>query len=640
MAINPALLIAAPMLQDYFVDNATGAAMSAGIITCYQDNSRTTLKNWYYQSGTPGNYTYITLPNPLTLSAVGTIDDVNGNDTIPFFYPYDEDDQTVLQPYYITVVDSNGQAQFVRQNFPFISHSSSGNQVPIFNNILSNNVFYHNIGSMNVTNVTNMIIAPSQHDGFLANNGTDFRFVKNTTGATDNITFTAFGLGNDPFLPEVTPEYYLNFDCSASQAGETLKAIQVPISLHIKTLESISASFTIWAQNVGGNVNNTLNISIQQFLGTGAISPSITTSIGTITLNDAWTKYIINFIFPSAQGLTVSNAGDDALYLLIGFPLSTTCNINFTKPSIFLSDTIPTNEFETYDQIDTIINSPRTGDVRTSINSFYPFGWVPMNNYTIGNASSNAIARANIDTFNLFSLLWSLASPYDSGSNFNPICQMFTSSLTPTNFGVSAISDFNANKQLSLTQMLGNVIMGTVPSAALFATYKQVVTASNSGGHLLLTIGTSPTNFYVGQPVTFTTTGSLPGNIVANAIYYIVNVNFGAGTFNVATSYANAIAGTVVAFSSSGSNNTVIFQPTGATIGEYSHTLSIAEMPSHSHPPESPLSAFVEEGTGLTDSLVPGGGLIGLAATTGNTGGGAAHNNVQPVALYNMYMKL
>ena len=70
MGINQELLIAAPMLQDYLVDNIAGNPMSFGTVSCYRDNSRTTYKNWYYQSGTPGAYTYIPLPNPLALEAI------------------------------------------------------------------------------------------------------------------------------------------------------------------------------------------------------------------------------------------------------------------------------------------------------------------------------------------------------------------------------------------------------------------------------------------------------------------------------------------------------------------------------------------------------------------------------------------
>ena len=121
MAINPDLLIAAPMLQDSFVDK-DGTPMAGGTITCYQDNSRTTLKNWYYQSSNfadaSGKYTFSPLPNPLTLSAAGTITDINGVDTIPFFYPYSEIDQTQPQPYYITIVNQAQTNQITRPNFP------------------------------------------------------------------------------------------------------------------------------------------------------------------------------------------------------------------------------------------------------------------------------------------------------------------------------------------------------------------------------------------------------------------------------------------------------------------------------------------------------------------------------------------
>src|SRR5688572_32217220 len=142
MAINTSLLIAAPMLQDYLVDKSTGAPLTAGIITCYQDNSRTTLKNWYYQSGVSGNYTYIRLPNPLTLSAVGTIQDNNGNDVIPFFYPYSETDNVTRQPYYITVDNSQAQRQFTRENFPFLPNQTPSDQtIPTLRNYIVNNVF-------------------------------------------------------------------------------------------------------------------------------------------------------------------------------------------------------------------------------------------------------------------------------------------------------------------------------------------------------------------------------------------------------------------------------------------------------------------------------------------------------------------
>src|SRR5215204_2765614 len=103
MAINPDLLIAAPMLQDYIVDK-DGTPLTNGIITLWVDTERfVTYKNWYYQTGSPGAYEYIPLDNPLNLSAAGTIQDPAGNDVIPYYYPYDENDENTPQAYFIQV---------------------------------------------------------------------------------------------------------------------------------------------------------------------------------------------------------------------------------------------------------------------------------------------------------------------------------------------------------------------------------------------------------------------------------------------------------------------------------------------------------------------------------------------------------
>lgn len=181
MAINTNLLIASPTLQDALIDDATGLPLAAGVITLYHDNNRTSLKNWYYQSGSPGAYTYITLPNPLTLSSVGTIVDNNGNDTIPFFYPVSETDNVTPDPYYITVVNSNGQNQFVRQNFPFVAtEGTPETTIETLDNYVVNGTFWRNIGTASFTNggtsyptfVFNgttfyyQTLAPSNHDGF------------------------------------------------------------------------------------------------------------------------------------------------------------------------------------------------------------------------------------------------------------------------------------------------------------------------------------------------------------------------------------------------------------------------------------------------------------------------------------------
>lgn len=651
MPINVDLLIAAPMLQDYLVDK-DATPMSGGTVTCYQDNSRTTLKNWYYQSGTPGNYTYIKLPNPLTLSAAGTICDINGVDTIPFFYPYSELDDAVVEPYYITIVNHAMTNQITRANFPFLPPTgntpSTSNS---FDNYIINNEFWRNIGTMSLTNVLSTVVAPSQHDGF---NMPDVTFAKNITGGLDTVTFTKFPLTTTPILTgDITPEYYLNHTCSNTPTGETQKGYYFPISLHVNTLASVPFTATIQGENVGGTGTgqNVINLYVYQFTGTGTTSPP-PILIGSISLTTAWEKYEFTSVFPPTAGLILGAGQDDALYLLVQMPLNMNCSINFCKPSIYLSQIVPTNNFQTYDQIDTVINSPRTGDTRTSMNSFYPYGWVPMNDGVIGLNAMAVVAttslagytRGNADTWQLFNLLWSLAQPFDSGSNFNPICQMYTNNgtvLTATNYGANAYADFNANNALALTKMFGKVMMGTVPMSALnqfYAPQSQGVTGSNSAGTLLLT-PTSITPFWQGAPLMFAFSGggSLPGNILATGIYYVSNLT--GGNFTVSTTYANAIANTgAVAFSSTGSNVFVNFDPTGISVGEYSHTQSLGELVSHNHTltgqTGSPFTLLSAAGgtTVLTNS--PGSGV------TNATGSGTPFNLVEPGVFYNIFMKL
>lgn len=66
-----------------------------------------------------------------------------------------------------------------------------------------------------------------------------------------------------------------------------------------------------------------------------------------------------------------------------------------------------------------------------------------------------------------------------------------------------------------------------------------------------------------GDAVKFTTTGALPTGLVASAIYYAIRVD--ANTFNLATTLANALAGTKITTTGSQSGTHTLFGPrTGA----------------------------------------------------------------------------
>jgi hypothetical protein len=479
--INTNLLVMADMLQDYIVDKTTGDPLSGGIITFYQDTARTVLKNIYYQVGTPSNYSYIAFPNPLELSASGTFQDNNGNDVIPFYYPYDENSpQTpIVQPYYVTVYSSNSDGtpavlQFTRENFPLVITSPVDLQNETNRNYIINKEYWRNIGSQTISALTTTL-APSQHEGFSM---PDVQFVKNTTDATDIVSFNTFvppssapTFRDQILIGDTTPEFYLNLNCTAP-GSETSKVLQFPLSFHIKSLSGAAGTITFQGMNVGGNANNTVSVSVLQFLGTGGNVPIVMT-YQTFALTNQWTKFAVQVILPSAQNLITSVTGDDALYVQFGFPTAMTCDINIAMPSFYLGTIPATNDFDTYDQINSITGSPRTGDFRISLNSFSPYGWVPANDGTLGTSTSGATTRANIDTWPLYSLLW---------NNFPQSAAPVTGGR-----GASAFADWSANKPIQLTLTLGRVIAGTQPGSGVsgqaFGSSTQTLAIANLPAH-------------------------------------------------------------------------------------------------------------------------------------------------------------
>lgn len=650
------------MLQDSFVDK-TGVAMSGGTITCYHDNSRTTLKNWYYQTGTPGTYNYAALPNPLTLSAAGTITDINGVDTIPFFYPYLESDNVTPDPYYITIVNHDQTNQITRANFPFLPpQNNNPTGATVFNNLIANNGFWRNaqpntvnvtpyatISLSAVTTAAPITVAPSQHDGFSM---PDIIFSKTNASGTDVLTFTPFPLSNtQPINNEIVPEYYVNHQCTSPGTGETQKYYQFPIALHINTLANVNYTVSIQAQNAGSpGTASTIELRLLQFTGTGTSSPNpILIASTPLVLTTAWDSYTLTSVFPPSSGLVLGQGADDAFYLQVQMPLNIACNINFTKPSLYLTtDDVPANDFQTYDQVDTIINSPRTGDIRVSVNQFYPFGWTPMNDAVIGlklnGLSANLYSRANTDTWQLYKLIYEYALPFDTGANANSISQLYTNTgaaLVATNYSGNAYTDFIANKALALTRLMGQVLIGTVPLPAVaFATFNQSMSASNGGGKILVTMQNSA-YFFNGQTITFTSSGTVPGGLVTNNVYFVTNLNVGgANTFNVALTYADSLLGTSINWVNAGTGAQFVqSNRTGTTTGQPSHTQLISEMPNHDHPGSTIVASNFTTGAagGATTYLTPTGST---AVTVAPQGSNQPFNITQLSTFYNMFIKL
>lgn len=109
----------------YFVDKNTGEALANGKMVFTRDTARTTPKPVYQLVNSGGTYTYVPLPNPVTLSGVGTIQDDAENNVALYLFPYITDPATkrlTLDLYYLEVFDSAsyplGPSQFTREAIP------------------------------------------------------------------------------------------------------------------------------------------------------------------------------------------------------------------------------------------------------------------------------------------------------------------------------------------------------------------------------------------------------------------------------------------------------------------------------------------------------------------------------------------
>lgn len=126
-------------IEDVLLDKDTGQPLSGGLVYFEYDNQRGLLKPVYQITGNSPNYTFTELPNPMTLSSIGTFVDALDNPVIPYFYPYDADGDVDL--YYIRVTSSEDVPQFDREAQPYIGAQESDEVLSVITNEISNPQF-------------------------------------------------------------------------------------------------------------------------------------------------------------------------------------------------------------------------------------------------------------------------------------------------------------------------------------------------------------------------------------------------------------------------------------------------------------------------------------------------------------------
>lgn len=452
MAITYSL---APIPKWPMINNQGTLAGGAKLYT-YRSLNKIQQKIVYQDAGGTIPYT-----NPI-------IFDLNGTQG-PFYWSVNSADLT--DTYYLEAYDSDDNLLWTLDNyFPPGSGGGGGDvttYIPLLNYIANNQFIDHIDDTANPVGVTNLVLAPSNHKGFtpaLVNPvvgtfgvlGADIRFVKNNTNATDQITFPLFALGSAPLTGDVTPVNYVRYQCTNSPAGETYKSFQFPITQKIKNLSNQAMTFKVWARVTASAVN--LTVYVRQYFGSGtAASAEVRTSVGTLPLTTTWTPFNVSLTIPDVAGKSIGTPGlqtdDDALYIQLEMPLGAPCDVLFIKPALYLGTINPDLDFQDYDQIDSITQMPRVGDVKTSLQSAASLGWVAMNDGSIGNVGSGATNRANQDTFQLYKTIWDGV--------------IDTWAPVSTGRGASAVADFVAGKTLTLPRSLGRALAGAGAGSGL-----------------------------------------------------------------------------------------------------------------------------------------------------------------------------
>lgn len=139
-----------------------------------------------------------------------------------------------------------------------------------------------------------------------------------------------------------------------------------------------------------------------------------------------------------------------------------------------------------------------------------------------------------------------------------------------------------------------------------------------------------------GQAVLYTAASGAMTGLTHNTTYYLIRVT--ATTFNLATSVANANAGTAITLSSDGTGAqtftiTYTTRPLAQTGGEETHALTDAESPSHTH-------GFPEDnGTGSVATLLSSAQVAGQVIQSQAAGSDTPHNNMPLFTVVNYIIK-
>lgn len=368
----------------------------------------------------------------------------NGNGTQgPFYW---EDTGVPNDKYYLTFVDADGQLIYTVDQYP-IAGGGGGSPITTIKNIdnfiIDGQFSYNVLGGNTIAPVpvgttiiqeVNTSTAPQNAVG-------GWFFIKNVTGATDSISIPQSSLSDSA---PANPRNRFVYSSTVTGTGTVLDLIfQIP---DVKTFSNQQLRMSFLASATGSAPPGVMSevVFVQYFGSGGAPSASVPTPVS-FTWPAVETVVPISITVPSTAGKSRGTNNDDFVYIAIRFPLGATgvysvtnvmCVQGTIQPPEYIYDT--QNEVF-YKILSSIVNQSlfQTGDIVMNWNAIPGTrpGWVSFgDNTTFGNTGSGATYQGSL-YFNLYKFLWEHIL-----DTYAPV--------TPPGRGVSALADFNANKNI------------------------------------------------------------------------------------------------------------------------------------------------------------------------------------------------
>lgn len=553
-------------IEDVILDKDTGAPLSGGQVYFEQDNQRGVLKPIFQITGASPNYTYTQLPNPMTLSSIGTFEDAMGNPVVPYFFPYDG----AFNPeyYYVRVESADAVEQFTREAVPYIPLESNSEVLSVITNEISNPQFAQVL-------------------------------FDTTTASTYTYTISA---GSNQVI-SIAPDWDMIVSCPVSGTvtlGQLTPTGSQNLVTNPGTILNINSSGLTklqLRQRIYGSPN---------LWGSGYISGCF------LAKTYGGSSVILNMYYSQSNGIVVDQQ-------IVSASLDASGAYDLYKGSVLIPISNSSNNFPTA-YVDIYLDIPLTAQI-------------DITSIMIAATGDTSIANINYDQESLARQIDHL---YHYSYPIIPIGGLmdFAGFTDPLHYYLCDGAAKNRISDYLLFTALTKVVTVTLTNAS--PTFTVVSTDDYHIGMALEGIGipasTTVSNI-VGTTITMSNNATASGSTAVRLFAW--GAGDGSTTFNVPD---------LLGYTTAGANGSLFYTTAPGDIvngvglkgGQSKHTLTIGEMPTHSH-----------SGFGGASFIISGGTLQGLAAgaaltnaaTTDSSGSGDPHNIIQLTALVKKYIR-